>query len=72
MFKMLDFDDDGYLHASDLVNAQAYCDELSEFGEELAKLSNYYIKIYLASRSKIKIADRINLYRYMNLLDNYV
>lgn len=36
MFKMLDFDNDGYLHASDLVHAQTYCDELSEFGEEIA------------------------------------
>ena len=35
MFKMLDFDGDGYLHASDLVEAQSYCDEMSEFGEEL-------------------------------------
>lgn len=32
MFRMLDFDDDGYLHASDLVQAQQYIDELSDFG----------------------------------------
>ena len=32
MFKMLDFDEDGYLHASDLVVAQQYIDELSDFG----------------------------------------
>lgn len=47
MFKMLDFDEDGYLHASDLVKAQEFCDDMSEFGEEITKLSNYYIKIYL-------------------------
>ena len=35
MFKMLDFDDDNYLHASDLVEAQEIIDELSDFGEEL-------------------------------------
>ena len=69
MFRILDFDGDGYLHASDLVQAQSYCDELSEFGDEITKLSDYYIKIYLESRSKIKIADRINLHRYKDLLD---
>ena len=35
MFKMLDFDGDNYLHASDLVEAQEIIDELSDFGEEL-------------------------------------
>lgn len=69
MFKMLDFDEDGYLHASDLVKAQDFCDELSEFGEEIAKLANYYIKVYLESRGKIKISDKINLHRYKDLLD---
>ena len=43
MFRMLDFDDDGYLHASDLVKAQQYVDELSDFGQELSKLAKYYI-----------------------------
>ena len=54
MFKMLDFDDDGYLHASDLVQAQQFVDELSDFGQELAKLSNYYIQQYLKSRGKVR------------------
>lgn len=68
MFKMLDFDQDGYLHASDLTQTQEIIDELSDFGQELAKLSNYYIQIYLKSRGKIRINDMINLYRYKDLL----
>ena len=39
MFRLLDFDNDGYLHASDLVEAQEYIDEVSDFGQELNKLS---------------------------------
>ena len=70
MFKMLDFDDDGYLHASDLVIAQQYIDELSDFGEELSKLAHYYIKAYLDNRGKVKLADQINIYRYKDLLDD--
>ena len=35
MFKMLDFDSDGYLHASDLVRAQELIDIESDFGQEL-------------------------------------
>ena len=54
MFKMLDFDGDGYLHASDLVRAQELIDEISDFGQELAKLSNYYIQTLLKSRGKIR------------------
>ena len=70
MFKMLDFDGDGFLHASDLVEAATYCDELSTFGEELSKLSDYYIKVYLESRVRIKIADQINIFRYKEILDD--
>ena len=70
MFKMLDFDDDGYLHASDLVMAQQYIEELSDFGQELSKLANYYIKAYLDNRGKVKLADQINIYRYKDLLDD--
>ena len=44
MFKVLDFDCDGYLHASDLVQAQHYVDELSDFGVELNKLADYYVQ----------------------------
>lgn len=32
MFRMLDFDGDGYLHASDLVQAQGFLEEESDFG----------------------------------------
>ena len=32
MFKLLDFDNDGYLHASDLVQAQQFVEEESDFG----------------------------------------
>lgn len=69
MFKMLDFDNDGYLHASDLVQAQEFIDELSDFGEELQKLSEYYIRTYLDSRGKIREAEMINLFKYKDLLD---
>ena len=55
---MLDFDDDGYLHASDLVEAQEFIDELSDFGQELSKLANYYIKAYLDNRGKVKLPRR--------------
>ena len=70
MFRMLDFDGDGYLHASDLVQAQQFVDELSNFGEELTKLSQYYINTYLESRGKIRVAEMINIYRYKDLLDD--
>jgi len=43
MFRLLDFDNDGILHASDLVQAQQFVDELSDFGQELTTLANYYI-----------------------------
>ena len=71
MFRMLDFDEDGYLHASDLVLAQEYfkkSDELSDFGQELAKLSNYYVQVYLKSRGKVRQGEMINLHRYKDLL----
>ena len=70
MFRMLDFYNDGYLHASDLVQAQQLNDELSDFGEELTKLSQYYINTYLESRGKIREADMINIHRYKDLLDD--
>ena len=35
LFSMLHFDGDGYLHATDLVEAQRYADPLSDFGLEV-------------------------------------
>ena len=43
---------------------------MSDFGNEIQKLSNYYINTYLASRGKIKLADRINIHKYKDLLDD--
>ena len=68
MFKMLDIDGDGYLHASDLVECQDIIDELSDFGEEVTKLSQYYLNTYLESRGKIRDAEKINIYKYKDLL----
>ena len=70
MFRMLDFDGDGYLHASDLVTAQEYFDEMSDFGNEVNKLSQYYITTYLNNRGKVKLEDQINMFRYKDLLDD--
>ena len=70
MFKMLDIDGDGYLHASDLVEVQDIIDELSDFGEEVTKLSQYYLNTYLESRGKIRDAEKINIYKYKDLLDD--
>lgn len=68
LFSMLDFDNDGYLHASDLVEAQRYADPLSDFGLELELLVNYYVTIHLKSKGKIKIADMINVHRFKSIL----
>ena len=68
MFKMLDFDEDGIIHASDLVRANEYIDEVSEFGEELSLLSNHYIQAYLKNRGILSFTDKITLYRYKNIL----
>ena len=70
MFKMLDIDGDGYLHASDIVEVQDIIDELSDFGEEITKLSQYYLNTYLESRGKIRDAEKINIYKYKDLLDD--
>ena len=70
MFKMLDFDGDGYLHAYDLVEAQKLVDELSDFDQEITKLNNYYISTYLKSLTKMRVHDQINLHRYKDLLDS--
>lgn len=67
LFSMLDFDNDGYLHASDLVEAQRYADPLSDFGLELELLVNYYVTIHLKSKGKIKIADMINVHRFKSI-----
>lgn len=55
MFKILDFDGDGYLHASDLVQAQQFVDELSEFGEELNKLVDYYVQCQLKTSYRMQV-----------------
>ena len=70
MFRMLDFDGDGYLHASDLVQAQGFLEEESDFGQEIKKLTTYYIQTYLKSRGKMREYDRINIHRYKDLLDS--
>ena len=70
MFRMLDFDADGYLHASDIVEAQQFIDELSDFGEELTKLAQYYIDVYLESGGEFKFSDMINMHKYKDLLDD--
>ena len=43
MFKLLDFDNDGYLHASDMIQTQEHIDPESDFGEEIQKLMDYYL-----------------------------
>ena len=35
IFKLMDFDGDGYLHASDLVRTQEVIDTESDFGQEI-------------------------------------
>ena len=53
MFRMLDFDNDGFLDARDLDKAQEFVDKQSDFGAELSKLTSYYVKIYLKSQMMI-------------------
>ena len=57
MFKLIDFDNDGIIHASDLVEAQQYIEELSDFGQEMAKLSEHYIQSYLKMKGKLSYTD---------------
>ena len=41
MFKLMDFDNDGYLHASDMIQTQEHIDPESDFGQEIQKLMDY-------------------------------
>ena len=70
MFRMLDFDNDGILHASDLVTAQEYFDELSDFGEEITKLGDYYVQVYLSNGGSFSFSELINLHKYKDLVAN--
>ena len=47
LFRLLDFDNDGYLDARDLDKAEQFVDKQSDFGAELSKLTTYYVKVYL-------------------------
>ena len=49
LFRLLDFDNDGYLDARDLDKAEQFVDKQSDFGAELSKLTTYYVKVYLKS-----------------------
>ena len=69
MFQMLDFDEDGYLHASDLVQAQQYVDEMSDFGEELQSLTSHYTNSFMAGRGTLKWNDQINVQKFNDILN---
>ena len=64
MFRMLDFDGDGYLHACDLVRAQELVDAGSDFGGELQKLVDFYVRTQLKNRGPGSDHDKINLHKY--------
>ena len=69
MFKMLDYDGDGYLHASDLVRAQEAVDTGSDFGQELQKLVDFYVRTQLKNAGPASDHDKINLHKYKLLAE---
>lgn len=67
MFKLLDFDNDGYLHAFDLSEVDKLVESISDFGQEINKLIKYYVGIHLKSKGKILEKDKINIHKYKEI-----
>ena len=65
MFKLMDFDNDGYLHPSDLLSTKELIDPESDFGEEVSMLMDY--ALHTLMKEEAGLHDKIDVHRYRNL-----
>ena len=68
MFKMLDIDQDGYLDANDIDDAWELADKISDFGQEINKLVQYYVSVNLKNKGGMLQKEKINMFMYKQII----
>ena len=69
IFKLMDFDDDGYLHPSDLINTQELIDPESDFGQEVEVFLTHATKTLM--KGETGIHDKIDVLKHHTQFNVY-